>query len=199
MDWAPPPSVRTVLFDMGGVLIDWKDEWIFDRVSKECSVPYRSVEKAILPLRDRLQRGDISLRIMWKSLAQQLEIPMPRNYRQLWVGTLQDHLRVIPRSVRLAGLLRKRGFETGIFSNTDATHTALFRKLPAFRSFSPWLLSYEMGVGKPEPRAFRAAERILGRTPSEVLLIDDRPANVRAARAHGWSAALFDARTESPR
>lgn len=43
---------------------------------------------------------------------------------------------------------------------------------------------------KPVPEIFNYAAEQLGITPAETLFLDDGEANVRAAEALGWNAAL---------
>jgi putative hydrolase of the HAD superfamily len=50
----------------------------------------------------------------------------------------------------------------------------------------------DYGVGKPDPAFFRAVEARTGLTAGDLLLLDDSPRNVEAARACGWSAVLWD-------
>lgn len=50
----------------------------------------------------------------------------------------------------------------------------------------------ELGFAKPEARFFSAAAERAGFAPDEIFFIDDKQANVDAARGEGWSAALWD-------
>lgn len=50
----------------------------------------------------------------------------------------------------------------------------------------------DYGVGKPDPAFFRAVEARTGFDAKDLLLIDDSPRNVEAARACGWTAVLWD-------
>jgi len=51
----------------------------------------------------------------------------------------------------------------------------------------------DYGCGKPDPAFFDAVAQRTGHAPHELLLIDDSPRNVEAARACGWRAGLWDA------
>jgi putative hydrolase of the HAD superfamily len=44
----------------------------------------------------------------------------------------------------------------------------------------------ELGCGKPDPAFFARVGERTGLAPAEMLLIDDKPENVEAARAAGW-------------
>ncbi|MFC9602507.1 HAD family hydrolase [Streptomyces niveus] len=52
--------------------------------------------------------------------------------------------------------------------------------------------SHEIGIEKPDPRAFEAACASLEVGPESCLFVDDVPANVEAARAAGMQAHLFE-------
>jgi len=52
--------------------------------------------------------------------------------------------------------------------------------------------SAALGCGKPDPAYFAAVEARTGFAPADLVLIDDRPANVEAARAAGWGGVLWD-------
>lgn len=50
----------------------------------------------------------------------------------------------------------------------------------------------DLGVKKPDPAFFAAVAARTGFAPAEMLLLDDKLANVEAARAAGWRGALWD-------
>jgi putative hydrolase of the HAD superfamily len=49
----------------------------------------------------------------------------------------------------------------------------------------------DLGSAKPDPAFFRAIETRTGLAPGELLLIDDKIANVEGARACGWRGATW--------
>ena len=184
-----PPEL--ILFDIGGVLIRWKDEVVFRKVAERYQLSFSQVTAAILPLRELLQTGQIPLREMWERLSKQLGVPFPEDFHELWAGTLLRMSRPNRAVLDLAKALRKRGFTTGLFSNTDAIHTLLFEESGWFTDFEPWILSYQLGVTKPAPAAFRAAAKLAGIPARKILFIDDRRENVESARKSGWRALPF--------
>ena len=52
--------------------------------------------------------------------------------------------------------------------------------------------SADYGCGKPDLAFFEAVARRTGHAPAGLLLLDDKFANVQAARAAGWLGALWD-------
>ncbi|MBP0484883.1 HAD family hydrolase [Sagittula salina] len=57
--------------------------------------------------------------------------------------------------------------------------------------------SGRMGVAKPDPGFFAEIERWAGLPPEAILLVDDAPGNVAAAKARGWRGFLFNAATRA--
>ncbi|HTR84621.1 MAG TPA: HAD-IA family hydrolase [Reyranella sp.] len=74
----------------------------------------------------------------------------------------------------------------------------LRRRFGLERWISPWFLSGEIGARKPDERIYAAAIRGLGVEPSRIVLVDDRPKNLDAARTLGFCTVLFDVRGEAP-
>lgn len=60
------------------------------------------------------------------------------------------------------------------------------------RHFDGMHYAAELGSAKPEARFYRVAAARSGFAPGEIFFIDDKQTNVDAARAEGWSAALWD-------
>jgi putative hydrolase of the HAD superfamily len=59
--------------------------------------------------------------------------------------------------------------------------------------------SYEVGTAKPDKLYFQSVLSQLSIPSSEILFIDDKAANIAAARTCGMQASLFDAQaTERP-
>lgn len=177
-----------VLFDVGGVLILWEDEWTFRLIARRYDLPYRRVRHGMVDERDHLQRGLISLSEFAHRVERRLGIPASPGIAPLWTGEFRRHARSNPPLLALARKLRVAGIPTGLFSNTDFSHVALFREQRWFPGFKPWVLSCEAGEGKPFEGAFRWAEHLTHRRGKDLILIDDRLPNVQAARERGWRA-----------
>ena len=62
---------------------------------------------------------------------------------------------------------------------------------PVFGHFRDVVVSGVEKVAKPEPAIYEVAEQRFGRSGSELLFIDDNPANIAAAEARGWQGHLF--------
>jgi putative hydrolase of the HAD superfamily len=94
----------------------------------------------------------------------------------------------------LVPALKKRGYRLVLLSNTNELHAGLFlRQFAAtLGHFDAVVLSHEVGLRKPDPRAFAECQLRAGaREPAECLFLDDLPTNVDAARACGWHGLVY--------
>jgi putative hydrolase of the HAD superfamily len=100
-------------------------------------------------------------------------------------------LHLNPPALEAVGRARERGLRLALLSNAphevaDAVDAAEFAEM-----FEARIFSCRIGAVKPEPEIYAGALERLGAAASDVVFVDDRPANVDAARALGIRAHLF--------
>ena len=94
--------------------------------------------------------------------------------------------------------LRRRGFPTYIFSNTnDLAIEHVRRNFPFFANFDGYIFSYEVGAMKPLPEIYAAMEKMCGRRGADLIYFDDRAENIAAGAARGWRAILHESAEKS--
>ncbi len=104
-----------------------------------------------------------------------------------------DIFEPMPPMVELHAAVRQRKFPTWIFSNTnDLAVSHIRNRYSFFRGFDGYVLSYEHGGMKPEPKLYEVVERETGRRGAEILYLDDRPENIETGIARGWQAVLHE-------
>ena len=96
-----------------------------------------------------------------------------------------------PRMPQWARDLRAAGLRTAILSNMPVTVRDYILLCPWLPDFDAITFSCEVGVCKPEPEIYRDCLDKLRAKPSQVLFLDDRDYNVKAAEALGLHAVLF--------
>ena len=95
--------------------------------------------------------------------------------------------------------LRRDGSRLHLVTNQEhlrADH--LWTTLRLKDRFDAMHYSAELGLAKPDPAFFDAVRARTGLLSAELLLIDDSPANVAAARASGWQALHWTGDTSLP-
>jgi putative hydrolase of the HAD superfamily len=95
--------------------------------------------------------------------------------------------------VELIGELAAKGYTLGLLSNIVGDLVPIFeaRHREWLAHFSALTYSCEIGVAKPDRRAYEIVAERLGVAPRDCLFIDDREVNVLAAREVGMRAEVF--------
>ena len=112
-----------------------------------------------------------------------------RAFRQNW------HLMVsheYPDSIAILRQLLARGHDVTLLTNFAAdTFRLAQERFPALAETRGATVSGEVKLIKPDPAIYAHHTQSFALTPSATLFFDDSPANIEAARGHGWKAELF--------
>lgn len=189
--------IRNVLFDLGGVIMD------IDR--SRCVEAFKALGFADVEdfLGDYAQKGSFadleSGRIDAAEFRRRIRPCLPEGTGDRAIDrAFCEFLIGIPLR-RLVALreLRRLGLGVYMLSNTNpimwnSKIAEEFGQEGLRREdyFDGIVTSFEARVMKPAPEIFAYAAERLGIEPSETIFLDDGEANVRAAEAAGWHAAL---------
>ncbi|MYR44425.1 HAD-IA family hydrolase [Streptomyces sp. SID5910] len=124
-------------------------------------------------------------RAAYTGLSRQVPLPDPGLHDALYDRHMTPGAwRPYPDAVEVLSALRGRGVAVGVVSNIGWDLRPVFREHGLDRYVDTYVLSYEHGVRKPDPRLFATACEALGVEPGRTLMVgDDR-------RADGGAAAL---------
>lgn len=92
----------------------------------------------------------------------------------------------------LVDQLKEQQIPVALLSNIDERLSKLIRDFGLYEPFEPCLLSCEIGVEKPDLKAYELLVKTLNLPAKDVVFIDDRPENVEAAKTIGLDAILFE-------
>ena len=180
------PRPKVVVFDLGKVLLDFDFAKASRALSGHCSVPEPEIRAALdqSPLLHRYERGEIGSDAFFEEIKR--ATGFCKTYDQ-FAPLFGDIFSPIPEMIELNESLRAAGFPTYIFSNTNPLAADHIRERhPFFKNFTAYILSYEFGAMKPDPRIYAEIERVTKASGSEILYIDDRLENIEAARERSW-------------
>ena len=104
-----------------------------------------------------------------------------------------DRQEPVRATERLVGELKRAGYRLYVLSNMSREFIDFLRRADVYALFDGEVVSCEEGTVKPEPRIYRILLDRYGLTPADTLFIDDRTANIAAAREAGIDGFLFDA------
>jgi len=130
-------------------------------------------------------RSAESHRAAYTGLSRQVPLPDPRLHDALYDRHMTPAAWTpYPDAAEVIGSLRERGVAVGVVSNIGWDLRPVFRAHGFDPHVGTYVLSYEYGIQKPDPRLFTVACEALGVAPQDTLMVgDDR-------RADGGAAAL---------
>ncbi len=187
----PAAPVQALLFDLGGVLIDIDFQRAFEHWQ-----PFSAL--SLEGIRDRFsfdaayeqhERGEISAADYFAHLVRQLELrddhqAITRGWNAIFTGEISDTLALV-RAARAH-------LPCYAFSNSNSVHqTAWSSMYPAVvQAFDHIFVSSDIGLRKPERRAFEHIAQAVGVPVQGLLFFDDLAENVAGAHAAGLQAVL---------
>ncbi len=184
--------IRSLIFDLGRVIVPFDFRRGYERMSQRCGLPPEEVRarlKADGMVRD-FESGRMDCREFHRRVAQLLECDVDYGeFREIWFSIFLPET-LVPDS--LLEQLHAR-YRMVLLSNTNSMHFEMIReRYPILRHFDAFVLSYEAGAMKPDPRIYDAAVRAAGCSPQECFFTDDIPEYVEGARQMGIDAVLFE-------
>jgi putative hydrolase of the HAD superfamily len=188
------PAIRTILWDMGGVLLTngW-DHTERDAVLEHFGLERGEFEERHPAANDAWEKGEINA----EEYLRRTVFYKPRNFS--WQDFLQamklQSQMLHPGCFRiLRGLAASHEYKLGVLNN-EATELNDYRieKFGLRELFEYFLSSCYLGLRKPDERIFVRALQIIQADPAATVFIDDREGNVNAAKAAGMQAIHFTA------
>ena len=182
---------RAVLFDLGGVLIDWNPRYLY---------------RALFPREAELERflGEVC-HAEWnrgidagRPFAQaigerQRQVPEYAEQIGFWHSRWGEMLKgEIPGTVAVLRELKDQGLPLYALTNWSAETFPMARERFGFLAwFRRIVVSGEQWVAKPDRLIFERAITECRLKPAQTVFVDDVPDNVEAARGLGFDAIRF--------
>ena len=191
--------IKTVIFDLGKVLIPFDFSRGYRAMEKLCNYPAADIPRRIgsTDLVHRFETGLVEPRDFVEQLSRLLDLRVTyEQFCDIWSSIfLPDEL--VPESL-LAGIGER--YRLLVLSNTNAIHFAMVRQsYPMLRHFDDFVLSYEVKAMKPAPAIYQEAIARAQCRPDECFYTDDIPAYVEGARREGIDAVQFQSREQLER
>jgi len=185
-------SPSAIIFDYGNVLSQSQPLADVQAMADILNLPLPQFTELYWRFRVPYDAGSLDPADYWKTLSPGLAAGLTIDQiRALIEVDSRSWSHPAPLVPEWARELRAAGLKIAILSNMPATvrdHVLSCSWLPEFDSRT---FSCDVGVCKPQSRIYDVCLRQLGAKPSEVLFLDDREANVRAAETLGLHAILF--------
>jgi len=183
--------IDTVVFDLGGVLIDWDPRHLYRQLFSDTDEMERFLaEVCSLEWHGRFDEGRPIAEGIEELVARHPELePLIRAYGERWQDMFAGE---VPGSVPVLEELAAAGVRLLAITNWPGeTFPAARARFPFLARFEAIVVSGDERVRKPDPRLFSVLVERYGVDPPAALFVDDAPANVEAAAALGFRTARF--------
>jgi putative hydrolase of the HAD superfamily len=184
-------NIRNVIFDLGGVLLEWQPTKILARCYSDL-VAQDAMRNALFRHDDwlALNRGDITEANLIANVCRRTKLPTPEVVRVL--DTVRDSLVEMPETVALLRELRDRGVPLYCLSDMPVSvFTHVRQRYTFWDAFRGIVVSGEARMMKPGRDVFEYLLRRYNLTATETAFVDDHPPNIAGAKAVGIEAVLF--------
>lgn len=191
-DDAPRPArADAVVFDLGGVLIDWDPRHLYRRLFEDEVAMERFLTEICTPQWHHAHDAGEQTLASCRKLAR--AHPEYRELIMAWAeGTEAMVAGALDESVAVLGELTARGVRCFALSNMEAeTFPLRLERFEFLRWFHGHVISGFERMTKPDPRIFRLVLDRYGLDPARTVFVDDQPVNVEAGQREGMIAVLF--------
>ena len=185
------PEIKAVLFDIGGVLNKNVFPQSCGEVAMLFEVSKEQATKAIFESLPDIQIGKHKEPGFWRDIADRLGKPLPEGTETLWYDLDAKYCDVNQELISIAKKIKSEGIKIGVLSNTEPQRGQFNRDKGLLDHFDPVILSYEVGLRKPEAGIFRHALDKLSLPARNVAFIDDHESNLESARNLGIHTHLY--------
>jgi len=183
--------IQTIVFDMGGVLIQFDREFFIRRlgVSAEdeallMNEVFESLEWA------RMDRGSLTEAEASQSICARLPKRLHLAAERL-VTMWEPPILEIDGMYALIKELKANGYRILLLSNASVRQHEYWPRIPASELFDGKLISSDVHLVKPQPEIYRLLCDTFHVLPEECFFVDDSPQNVEGAYEAGIRGFIF--------
>jgi 2-haloacid dehalogenase len=185
-------SIDTIIFDLGGVLIDWNPRYVYRKIFKtEAEVEWFLENVTTSDWNENQDAGYPLHKATEELIAKHPEWePEIKAYYGRWLEMLGDSIHETVEILR--GLRKADRYKLYALTNWSAeTFPHALERFEFFKLFDGVLVSGEEKTRKPFPEFYRRLLSKFNIEPSQALFIDDSMRNVKAAEEIGIKSIVF--------
>ena len=175
---------KVILFDLGGVLINWQDDWLYDEISLQLNMPFNQIKSKFNSTLCSLFESKINEHEFW-NLVLGNDNKIDNN---IISKTFLKMSSINFDFLNFAKSLKNNGYDIGILSNlTPETSECIENNL--LREFDYHFYSNTLKMSKPNPEIYQyVCDQIHSK---DILFIDDKQENLDTAKLFGIETILF--------
>lgn len=186
-------TIKTVIFDLGRVLIDFDHMRAAARIAEFTKMRKEDIFRLFFDsgLTGLFEEGKISAPQFFLEVKEMLALRCDyETFASIWNDIFfctDNNLAMLD----LAEFLTK-DYKVSVLTNINILHWEYLKNaFPRLNTLPNIITSYEVGFRKPHPAIYRKALEILRTSPENVFYTDDRPELVESARQLGINSFIF--------
>ncbi len=186
-------EIKVILFDLGGVLVDFDHKRAAARISVFCSKTPLEIYNLFFDSQVTVafEAGKITPEDFYLQIKDMLDLNLSFNsFTPIWndIFFLSSKNRLVYRLVNTLGA----NYKTALLSNINILHYEYLKKhFPVFGVFNKVFLSFELGLIKPDKEIYKKVIEELKVSPEEIFYTDDRKELIESANSLGIRGCAF--------
>ncbi|MCL4381088.1 MAG: HAD family phosphatase [Candidatus Marsarchaeota archaeon] len=181
--------IKAIIFDMGGVIVDYKENQYYDYLSKKYSINRALIPKVFDPLIEKMECGKMKLDEMLRIVSKKLGITKEEIE---WTSAFR---KIGKRDEKMIGLLKRLSKNYKVYLLSNISKSRYTEALKDFINnetdlFDKRFASCYIGLRKPDKRIYRYVLKNIKVKANEAVFIDDRKENIKGAESVGIHGIL---------
>lgn len=186
-------DIDFVYFDLGNILYSFDPRKACQNVAQRYGVDASAVNSAVYEtgLQADFESGQIRQEFFVQQVCLNLGFSEKNVVSQDLLDCLSNMFSPIRSMLVAVEHVRASGCSIGVLSNTCRSHWDWINRIATcetLKAFDAYILSFEVGVMKPNAAIYDAAEQAAEVPVERILFLDDRQENIDMAVSRGWQA-----------
>ncbi len=183
--------IQNIVFDIGNVLADFRlKEFLADQ-GFDAAMIKRIIKASVLsPFWGQYERAELTAEEAFRGFAS-CDPEIDQELRKAY-ASVEGMLTIRPYAIDLVRKLKEAGY--GVYYLSNYSEKA-YRECGESLAFMPYmdggLVSFQVGLTKPDPRMYRLLLERYRLQAEECLFVDDTEENVASARDLGFEGIVF--------
>jgi epoxide hydrolase-like predicted phosphatase len=180
--------IKLIIFDLGGVVINYYEEQYFDFLSKKTGINTKKIKAAFSDIIKQQEAGKITLAEMEKIAIKRLNIN--RNVLE-WSNTFKRIAKPNKKTLITVRQLKKN-YKVVLLTNISySRYISATRFIFDKTLFKKRFVSCYLKMRKPDKKIYLYVLKVMKVKPSEAIFIDNLKENVAGAEKVGIHGLLF--------
>jgi len=185
-------TVRNIVFDIGGVLADFKVNEFLSAKGFDAPMIKRILKASVMtPFWGQFERGEITEEETLQGFAS--VDPEIASELRVAFSSVEGMLTIRDYAIPLVKRLKTAGYRVFYLSNySKKAYDECGESLAFMPYMDGGIVSFRVGKTKPDPAMYRQFLADFGLDASECVFVDDTPENVAVARELGFLGVEFE-------